>query len=829
MATDGARAVAHISDAFPPVPSAAGIDGTAARLRLAMQAGRLGSWEFDLATGTGQFSAAAAAMHGLPATPCVVTTQQWHALIHPAHRDAAKREFSDALTRLADYTLEYRAANAGGETRWLSLQGAFLRDAQGRPTHVVGVVQDVTARRQVQAAVREKEERFRRVFEQSPLGKATAGPDFQLRAVNPALCRMLGYDARQLAGRNFLDLVHPDDRANCLDMATSLVEGRIPQIQVEARFQRQSGEPLWVSVNIGPIRDADGRVIDNLGIIENIDERRRITQALQHSEQRLRELNEKLEQQAEERARQLASSRAQLQAFFDNSPDWLTLQRATPDGQFTYVDINPACEAGYGLARDQVIGRRVADILGREAAEVPIAHFRECLRTNAPQRYVTQRTMAGITRSLDVMVAAVPSPAVAQAAPEDRFVLTWARDVTERERLEGQLRHAQKMEAIAQLTGGVAHDFNNLLTVIIGNAGLAKRRRGTDLSPMVDNIMLAGERGVALTRRLLSLSRHQPQMRQVVDLHTEMPRIVEMLRSSLRGDIELLMSLAEDAGAVEVDLGELEMALLNVAVNARDAMPKGGSLAVEIGRFDAGLVRRPADGAAPEGLTRNYVAIALRDTGGGMPREVIARAFEPFFTTKELGSGTGLGLSQVYSFATSSGGTATITSEPGAGTCVTLYLPATSLPATGKPPAHARRDDAGQPPPPDVARRPDRILLVEDNPDVANVTEMMLRAMGFDVETTDRARKALDLLAATPCRFDLLMTDVVMPDGMTGLDLARGARTRLPSLPIILVSGYNNTVPVGEAEFRLLRKPVPFGELQEAIRSSLKAAAATLL
>jgi len=342
------------------------------------------------------------------------------------------------------------------------------------------------------------------VFEQSPLGKATADLDFRLREVNPALCGMLGYTAEELIGRNLLELVHPDDRDNCYAVGRDLIAGTVPQIQLEERFIRKSGESFWVSVNVGPIRNLDGNVLYTLGVIEDIDERKRITQALEESERRLRELNEQLEIQVRERARQLAASRAQLQAFFDNSPDWLTLQRVTPDGHFVYVDLNPTCEAAYGLPRDQVVGHMLEDVLGLEAAQVPLRHLRECVRTGEPQRYVARRTMAGRTRTIDVMVVLVPE----QSEAGERFIITTARDITEREEMEAQLRHGQKMEAIGKLTGGVAHDFNNLLAVITGNAELARRSQ-TNLPNRMDNILRASERGVALTRQLLSFARRR--------------------------------------------------------------------------------------------------------------------------------------------------------------------------------------------------------------------------------------------------------------------------------------------------------------------------------
>ena len=659
---------------------------------------------------------------------------------------------------------------------------------------------DITSRKQAEAALRDSEQRFRRVFEQSPLGKAMAGLDLRFRAVNPALCAMLGYTEDELIGRSFLDIVHPDDRDRCAALGLALADGSIPQIQVEERFLRKSGDPLWVNVNVGPIRDADGKILYTLGIVENIDERKRITRALEESETQLRLLNERLEQQAERRAVQLASSRAQLQAFFVNSTDWLTLQRASPDGRIVYADINPACEAAYGLPREQVVGRTVEEILGVEAAQIPLHHLRECLRTGQPQHYVARRTLAGRTSTIDVMFVLVPG----EAEGGDRFVITSARDITEREELEAQLRQAQKMEAIGQLTGGVAHDFNNLLAVIGGNAELALRRPSGNTTRQMDNILRATERGVALTRQLLSFSRRHVATPQIVDLRTEMPRMAEMLRASLRGDIELRIDIADTLWPIEVDVAELEMALLNIAVNARDAMPQGGMFAID--------VRNTTRGGGT--LDSDHVAIALRDTGVGIPPDVIGKVFDPFFTTKEPGEGTGLGLSQVYGFARQSGGAVSLDSVPGRGTTITIRLPRShkALPAIAEP------GDASRTPPVSA-----RILLVEDNPQVADVTSQMLRAMGFQVEVTDRARKALDRLERGAEEIDLLLTDVVLPDGLNGIELAARVRTRWPALPIVVTSGYNDVAPPDGLALPVLRKPVPYDDLHRAICAALEA------
>jgi PAS domain S-box-containing protein len=617
-------------------------------------------------------------------------------------------------------------------------------------------------------------------------------------------------DAAREVHEAWVQRMHPEDRERAETHFKNCVTGDARHYSSEYRIVLPGEGVRWISAIAEIDRDETGAPLRMIGVHIDITRTKEAEEALRaselalkESEQRLRDLNAGLEKLAEERARQLASSRAQLQAFFDNSPDWLTLQRCTPDGKFIYVDINPTCEEAYGLSRSRVIGRQVEEILGEEGAQITLAHFRECVRTGKPQRYVTHRTMAGTTRFIDVISALVPGA----HDDGDRFLLTSARDLTDRERLETQLRQAQKMDAIGQLTGGVAHDFNNLLTIILGNATLLKKGAAKDPTKLLDNILLAGERGSALTRQLLSLARNRPLTRQVIDLTTHVPKMAEMLRSSLRGDINLRISVDANAGAVDADVGELEIAILNMAVNARDAMPTGGQFIIDVREAD--IESQPV--ALPP-ATCGYVAISAQDNGMGMPADVISRAFEPFFTTKMLGSGTGLGLSQVFGFAKSSGGIAHIASQPGEGTCVTIFLP-----VTDKKNLNVSSVDGDRP----LRRLSGRVLLVDDNEEVMTVTKAMISAMGLEVETATSAAEALERLAADLVRFDLLLTDVVMPD-MSGVDLAHVVHRFHAELPIILMSGYNDA-PTAK-EYHTLRKPVPYDKLHEVIQDSLKSA-----
>jgi two-component system NtrC family sensor kinase len=386
-----------------------------------------------------------------------------------------------------------------------------------------------------------------------------------------------------------------------------------------------------------------------------------------------------------------------------------------------------------------------------------------------------------------------------------------AQEQQRRQQAEEAVRQSQKMEALGQLTGGVAHDFNNLLAVIQGNAELAKTRPPEKVAKLIDNIVHAAQRGAALTRQLLSFSRGQSLQPRVMQPQSEIPRLLELLKPSLRGNIQLKVQVPGGIWPVEIDPGEWEIAMLNIAVNARDAMPDGGTFAVTACNE---LVARGDIATAPD-LAGEFVAIALADTGAGIPQDVATRAFEPFFTTKGPQLGTGLGLSQVYGFARQAGGAATIEPRKSGGTVVTLYLPRTrniSEPAGAVESWYRNHDSSGK-----------RILLVEDNHEVAAITTEIIETLGYEVICVDRARKALDILQQPDVQIHLLLTDVVMPGEMNGLELAHRARAQFPALPIILMSGYNEAIAGHAEDFRILRKPLPAEQLARALFAELRA------
>jgi two-component system NtrC family sensor kinase len=377
-----------------------------------------------------------------------------------------------------------------------------------------------------------------------------------------------------------------------------------------------------------------------------------------------------------------------------------------------------------------------------------------------------------------------------------------------REAAEAALKQAQRLEAMGQLTGGVAHDFNNLLMVIGGHVDrLARQLPDPRHKRSLDAIAMAARRGENLTRQLLSFSRRQTHEPVVLDLAQRLPKLRHMLESSLRGDIQVALDIQSGIWPVAVDPGEFELALLNIAVNARDAMPGGGTLTI--------TARNVAvDEADAMGIEGAFVALAVHDTGAGIAPDVLPRIFEPFFTTKDVGKGTGLGLSQVYGFAIQSGGTATAASTVGSGTTVTLYLPRAAADAglrdAHQPEAAPARSDGGS---------DGSVLLVEDNAEVAEVARECLEELGYRVASVARASSALELIEAGR-RFDLVFSDVVMPGGMSGLDLAHRLQDIRPGLPVLLATGYSHAVQEGAGKtFTIIPKPYTAAKIAAAIRS----------
>jgi PAS domain S-box-containing protein len=383
------------------------------------------------------------------------------------------------------------------------------------------------------------------------------------------------------------------------------------------------------------------------------------------------------------------------------------------------------------------------------------------------------------------------------------------RDATERRDAEEklvqareQLAMSQKMEAIGKLTGGIAHDFNNLLMIIGGSAQTFARLLDPKLPRAIEAIQTAAKRGESLTRQLLTFSRHQHLSPTVVDLNASIKNMRTMIESSLRGNIVYNENIDDGVWPVKVDLAELELAIVNIAVNARDAMPNGGTFTLSVN--DVTVNQEIGDNP----LKGVFLAIAFSDTGTGIPPNLLSKMFDPFFTTKEVGKGTGLGLSQVYGFAHQAGGTVTADSKVGQGTTITVYLPCADEQITSKKASAAKtkaRHSQGQ-----------TVLVVDDSADVAEVTSSLFEHLGYETIYRDSAEAALKLLEAGT-KIDLVFSDIVMPGTIDGVGLAREIRSRYPNLPVALTTGYSDAATAAPSNLRILRKPFDTEALRDFI------------
>jgi PAS domain S-box-containing protein len=628
---------------------------------------------------------------------------------------------------------------------------------------------------------------FRVAFEQSAVGICVASPSGEFLHANRAFCELVGYSIDELRTLRTADLTHQDDRHRAADWKERMLRGEVSEARWERRYIHKSGLALWTLLTTAVVRDEGGEPAYLISQVIDITDRKLAEDALQRAEARFRAL---------------------IGAMQDVI---LVLDR---DG--TYSDIAPSAADKLFRAPEELLGRRLHDVFSHERADEFLQVIQKALATQTPVE--TSYTLE--IRGEPVWFEATISP-----LPDDRVVWV-ARDVTPRHRAEealrdseDQLRQSQKMEAVGQLAGGIAHDFNNLLMAIMSNAELAALDLPEGAPPLsnIDEIRKASRRARELTQQLLAFSRKQVLQPRVLDVNAVVTEAEQMLRRLIGETITLAVALEPGIGHVRADPGQLVQVLVNLCVNARDAMPDGGQLTVESANRDVG----PMEAAAHRGLRPGpYVILQVRDTGSGMEEETVSRVFEPFFTTKPPGQGTGLGLSTVYGIIKQSGGYIAVASAPGAGTTFTVYLPRASDGAEARvsgPHQSATSEAPSQ-------KASGTILLVEDEAAVREAAKRMLRKYGFTVIEAKNGQDALLLWDRHADEIDLVLTDVVMP-AMGGAELARVLRAQRPSLRVVFMSGYTQGTlelsTMDEEATRFLPKPFTADQLVGALRDLL--------
>ncbi len=662
--------------------------------------------------------------------------------------------------------------------RWVSVTARPFADEQGNPNGAIAIYRDVTERKRAEQALRASEGRYRLLFEKNLAGILRTALDGRVLECNEAFAKMLGYDSSQEVTSLNVQAFYcqPADR----DAILGRLRERQALAQEEICFRRKDGAPAWILTNLNLVED-DAGAATIIGTSFDITERKRSREALKQSQQR-------------------------FAAFMRHLPGVAFMKNR--EGQ--YVFYNEAAQGLFQLDPQDFLGKTDHEVWPVEYADRFVSNDREVIRAKA-----LVETVDPIPHKHAVHHWLIYRFPILDEHDEVQFIGGVGVDITERRQLEDQLRQSQKMEAIGRLAGGVAHDFNNLLTVISGYAHMIMRDLPHDdpLHSCVEEVLKAASRATSLTNQLLAFSRRQVIQPKVLDLNALVANMDRMLRRVIGEHIELETVLTPGIGSVRADAGQLEQVIMNLAVNARDAMSEGGKLSIRTSNVDVRRSSRVHADVRPG----SYVKLTIADTGKGMDAEIMVHLFEPFYTSKETGKGTGLGLSTVYGIVKQSGGEIVVESEPGRGAIFNIYLP--------------RITDLGERTPAAVGEHPVRagtetILLVEDETGVRQLVREMLRRLGYKIHEASNGADAVRIFAQHQNAIDLLLTDVIMPQ-MSGRELAERLKVLQPSLKVLYISGYTDDMlahhGVLESNVYLLQKPFAPDELAKKLREVLDA------
>jgi two-component system, cell cycle sensor histidine kinase and response regulator CckA len=628
--------------------------------------------------------------------------------------------------------------------------------------------------------LRESEERFRSAFEHTNVAMVMTDLAHRFIRVNAAFARLFGYSEHELLQKSMLDITHPDDIADSVARRAHLIAGDATYFQMEKRYLHKDGSLIWGLANVALVRDAHGEPVQYVGQVQDITERKRAEEALQLSETRYRSVIE-----------------GSLQGI---------LIKQGPRIEYA----NPACLRMFGYASaDQFVGRPWEMIVAPEERPLLWQRADDCVR-GAP--VAPHPGWQGLRKDgTRVWLESMISPVSWQGGTA---VLVFLVDVSERKVLEEQFRQAQKMEAVGRLAGGIAHDFNNLLTVIFGFTGILLDRCGKNdpARELLQEVFTAGERAALLTRQLLAFSRKQVLQPTVLDVGALLGNMEKMLRRLIGEDIDLKIRAGADLWRVRADAGQLEQVVMNLVLNARDAMPTGGMLTIELANV---VLDKTYVDAHPEAQAGEHVLLGITDTGCGMDAAIRSRIFEPFFTTKGPEQGTGLGLATVFGIVKQSRGHVEAYSELGVGSVFKVYLPRerdSVRSATVAADVHVPRQGT------------ETLLLAEDEDGVRALARMVLAENGYIVLEARNGAEALRICDQHPGKIHLLLTDVVMPN-MSGRQLAERMRTRRPETKVLYLSGYTDDAIVRhgvlQADVPFLQKPYTPSALAQKVREVL--------
>lgn len=705
---------------------------------------------------------------------------------NPIIPDAKQEEFQRRLQAVAkgEHTqiMESLRQRKDGTLIQVSISTAPLRDAGGEITGMMAVLSDITKRKKAEETLRESEQRLRVIFDTAQEGIIQVSPTGHIVFANRRMAEMFGCTPDEVIGSPFNDHVHHDQKADSRASMGRLISGEIDSVSVERRLVRKDGSDFWGHISARRLEGPDGKITAMVGIVNDITEWKNAIEALKRSEEKYRSL-------------------------FEESKDVIYI--SNPDGKF--IDINPAGVALFGYSsKEELLSVDIARQLYVDPSER--TRFKQ---TIAKQGFVTDYEVRMKKKSgEELAVMTITGSAVRDEQGNIVAYRGIMRDMTEHRKLEQQLRQSQKMEAIGQLAGGIAHDFNNVLSAIVGYGGMMQMKMAPDDANRlnVEQILSAADRAANLTHSLLAFSRKQIINPKPVNLNNIIKKVERLLSRLIGEDVELHAQTADRDLTVWADSLQIEQVLMNLATNARDAMPTGGRLIIK-----TEAVYLNDEFMMPGGILKpgRYALLTVTDTGSGMDEKTQEKIFEPFFTTKEVGKGTGLGLAMVYGIIKQHNGYILASSQPGKGTTFSIYLPLTG-PSAGEPESMQKGLA--------VKRGTETILVVEDNEAVRKITRTMLNDNGYTVIEAVDGEEAIRQFREHQDRIQLLLIDVVLPKKNGKEVYEEVIRTR-PGMKVLFTSGYTADVihakGIADEGLHFISKPAGMRELLQKIRDVL--------
>ena len=749
------------------------------RLELAVLGTSDGLWDWDISTGRVYYAPRFRELLGFTEEEFPGVLSSFDSRLHPDDRERSLKAVSAHLKERVPYDVEFRLLTRVEEYRWFRSRGQAVWNEEGKAVRMAGSIRDMTGAKDSERALRESEEKFSKAFGASPDGMCISELETGiLLEVNESYCTLYGYGREEVLGRSPVELgIYTNPEVRRRFVQTLLDFGYVRNLELPTC--RRNGQIRFVLTSAERIQVGPSECI--VSVIHDITDRKHTDEELQRREEHFRSL-------------------------IENASDMITAMNGDAIISFQ----SPSSERILGYKAGEMVGCSVFEFVHPEDVAKTRDAIAEAMATPGVQVPVTVRLSGrdGAWRIIEMIGRRLPGDGL------EALIILNSRDITASAQLEEQVRQAQKMDAIGQLAGGIAHDFNNMLAVIQMQTSmlLADPEMGPGAKEDLQNIMAAAEKSANLTRQLLTFSRRDVPRAEALDMVEVISAIIKLLRRVLGENISLETRFASGLPLVKADPGMIEQVIMNLSINARDAMQRGGRLEVELDacEVDAALADRH------QVTPGSFVRLAISDTGAGIPEEVLPRIFEPFFTTKKVGEGTGLGLATAFGIVQQHHGWLEVESEVGTGTTFTMYLPALAAGARGNAPVSSA---------PKARGGNEVILLVEDELAVRNLTRSVLEHYGYTVIEAETPQEALAWHDPEGRKIDLLVTDIMMPGGMNGRELADELNARQPALKVIYVSGYSNELLDHEVRVQqgrgFLQKPFSAFELAASVRRRL--------